>query len=262
MPPSTPPVKLNPLMECLGEYQKKGVGVDMILKSALGIFRLMMLYSHDQADKKKYAQVADVIIECRMLCNFGRPTLTAHQAYQNYWKKDRFEFFYWLFTTLSYAFRVPEQISGDLNYLQKVVFHSWNREKFSFYYRFFKSINLTCAFIAEALRRRALMRDCTRAKTVEVLRRIRDEIRVADVVLLRTLCDMYVYYKWVPFYNPPKTIEYICGSVSGLLGVWLVWKDIWYVTEGPPACAPTTKKKEVCALKRMNSTTVTEDCDE
>ncbi|GET93734.1 hypothetical protein, conserved [Leishmania tarentolae] len=250
-------VTLVPFLVALGDYQKKGVGVDMMLKSVLNIVRLCMIYSTDAQDKKRYFHLADVIIECRMLCNFGRPAMTLKQGLKMFAMRDEMTFWHWLFTCLSFFLRVPEQLSGDLNYLQKVVFHSWCRETFSFSYRFFKSWSLTCCLMMELTRRSALQRALRNAATPQQRAHASLEIKVSNALMVRSLCDMYVYFKWIPSYHPIKTIEYVCSFVSGIIGVWLVWRDTRYVLSPPPVTAAETPipcpdknalKRAVCVL--------------
>lgn len=223
------PVGVVPFLTALTDYQKKGVGVDMVLKSVLNISRLCMLYSADPADKKKFFKVADTIIECRMLCNFGRPSITFRQGLCALKKRESMEFWHGIFTCLAIFLRIPEQMSGDLNYLQKVVFRSWSREKLSFFYRFFKSWSLTCCLLAELTHRAALRRAVADAVTPAEKVHAGLDVRVSNALIVRTLCDMYVYFKWIPSYEPVKLLEYTCGLMSGLIGVWLVWKDTRYV---------------------------------
>ncbi|KAG5464478.1 hypothetical protein LSCM1_00668 [Leishmania martiniquensis] len=228
---------LVPFLVALSDYQKKGVGVDMMLKAALNIARLCMLYSRDAQDKKRYFQLADSIIECRMLCNFGRPALTLRQGLKVFAMKDRMEFWHWAFAWLSLLLRILEQLSGDLNYLQKVVFHHWNRDTFSFFYRFFKSFSLTSCLMLELTRRSVLQRALRDASTPLQRLHAAVELRVSNALMVRTLCEMYVYFKWIPAYHPVKTLEFLCGFVSGVIGVWLVWKDTRYAWPLRPAPA-------------------------
>ncbi|AYU84020.1 hypothetical protein conserved [Leishmania donovani] len=250
-------VTLAPFLVALGDYQKKGVGVDMMLKSVLNIVRLCMIYSTDGRDRRKYFQLADSIIECRMLCNFGRPAMTLSQGLKMFAMREEMEFWHWLFTCLSFFLRVPEQLSGDLNYLQKVVFHSWSREAFSFSYRFFKSLSLTCCVLMELTRRSALQRALRDASTPKQRLHAGLEMRVSNALIVRSLCDMYVYFKWIPSYHPIKTVEFLCGFVSGIVGMWLVWRDTRYVVSPPPVMTAETPipcpnkdalKRAVCVL--------------
>lgn len=239
-------VSLVPFLTALGDYQKKGVGVDMVLKSVLNIARLCMLYTDDADSKKKFFTLADTIIACRMLCNFGRPAITLRQGLRVFAMGDRLEMWHWVFSWLSFFLRVPEQLSGDLNYLQKVVFSNWSRETFSFFYRFFKSFSLTCCLMVEVTRRGALRRAVRNAVTPEQKLHADLDVRVSNALTVRTLCDMYVYFKWIPGYQPIKTLEYSCGLVSGIIGVWLVWKDTRYVL---PALPPLAESEAVCPNK-------------
>lgn len=226
-------------------YQSKGVGVDMILKSILGVFRLLMLYSKDQETKRKYFKVVDTIIECRMLGNFGKPGITFYQGL-NKFKRGTGKSLSERLVFASSLFRTLEQLSGDLGFLQKVMIHSWSREKLSFCYRFFKSFSLTLALVAELIHHSHLVElvrccgECSTDSKVCAAGKCRGtlgrEVVVSRSLIVRTLCDMYVYFKWLPFYTPNTTLEYICGSISGLIGVWLVWKDDRYPNGYIPPC--------------------------
>lgn len=240
------------MLDAIISYERKGVGVDMMLKSLLGVARLCMLYSDDPADKKKFFAVADSIIECRMLCNFGRPIMTLRQGLKSLRLKDKLEFWHWLFLVLSYFLRVPEQVSGDFNYLQKVVFHKWSRQRLSFCYRFFKSLSLTCCILSELCRRADLHAGIAAANTVDERERAHLDLTVSNVLMVRTLCDMYVYYKWIPSYKPNETLEYICGSLSGVLGAWLVWKDTRYIR--PNVVVPTPAQTAQAIMEKEKFT--------
>ncbi|KPI87064.1 hypothetical protein ABL78_3876 [Leptomonas seymouri] len=238
--PSGSPVGVVPFITAVTDYERKGVGVDMMLKTLLNISRLCMLYSTDPMDKKKYFKISDAIVECRMLCNFGRPAITFRKGMEVLKQQQYMQFWHWLFTCLSLFLRVPEQLSGDLNFLQKVVFRRWSREKLSFCYRFFKSWSLTCCLLVELTRRSALRKAVLKAASPEEKVHAKLEVKVSNALIVRTLCDMYVYFKWIPGYKPIKALEYSCGLTSGLIGVWLVWKDTRYVlpplTNVVPAC--------------------------
>ncbi|EPY31113.1 hypothetical protein STCU_03616 [Strigomonas culicis] len=223
------------------EYHKKGVGVDMVLKSFLGIFRLCKLYSRKEEDVNRFAHIADSIVECRMLCNYGRPTMTLVQGFRMYKEKGNMAASaLWLFQTLSLFLRVPEQISGDLGYMQKVVFSNWSRQTFSFFYRFFKSLSLTCCLAADIERHRQLCAIRGASHCAKELALIRKELAHVRLMTLRTICDMYVYYKWIPRYTPIPTLEYICGMISGMIGVFMVWSDVVEKASGTGAkdCPP------------------------
>ncbi|KAL7695658.1 hypothetical protein NQL31_002502 [Lotmaria passim] len=250
------PVGVTPFLTALTDYQNKGVGIDMMLKAVLNVSRLCMLYSVNPAEKKKFFKLSDTVVECRMLCNFGRPSITFRQGVHALQKKSYMEFWHWLFTCLSFFLRVPEQLSGDLNFLQKVVFHKWSRQKLSFFYRFFKSWSLTCCLLAELTRRSALKAAIRDAVKPEEHIHARLDLKVSNALIVRTLCDMYVYFKWVPGYEPIKTLEYSCGLTSGLIGMWLVWKDTRYVlpplTKGIQRCERCGQKhaleRAMCVL--------------
>eukprot|EP00796_Vickermania_ingenoplastis_P006671 gene6671-4780_t len=245
LPPYATPRK-NPLLATIIAYQSRGVGRDMALKSILGIFRLLMHYSKSKEDKEMYFHIVDSIIECRMLGNFGKPGITLYQGMKKFKSHngpscslcEKLVF-------LSSLFRTLEQLSGDLGFLQKVMIHQWSRQKLSFCYRFFKSFSLTIALAAEVLHHNNLQyqmkcrgectagSQCRAGKCGASLQR---DLLVSRSLIVRTLCDMYVYFKWLPFYTPNTTAEYICGSISGMIGVWLVWKDDRYPNGYTPPC--------------------------
>ena len=70
-----------------------------------------------------------------------------------------------------------------------------------------------------------------------VLDELHNDLVRSHLFLLRNVCDMIVYFQWIESYRPYKTLEYICGIISGGLGVYLVWADV-----GAP---PSVTKKEV-----------------
>ncbi|CCW63246.1 unnamed protein product [Phytomonas sp. EM1] len=232
-------VLLVPFFEAASAYQSKGVGVDMSIKSVLGIIRLLGLYSKDAIWKQRYDKMSDVMVECRMLCNFGRMWITMRQFLQTYRLRGRMGAVYNLFLCLSHLFRIPEQGFGDLSYLQKVIFHHWSRQRLSFFYRFFKSLSLSCCFISEIAHRRSIRKKIAESTTSKERVRFEMDLSVCNAIAVRSLCDMYVYFKWIPGYTPIRTLEYIFGSISGMIGVWLVWKDI----RSACPCLPQTERK-------------------
>lgn len=220
------------LLSALVSYQARGVGVDMALKSVLGVFRLLMIYSKSKEDRQKYFSIVDSIIETRMIGNFGKPALTLYQGVQKFYSSvpnasHRTCAIERRLVLASTLFRTLEQLSGDLGFLQKVVIASWSRERLSFCYRFFKSISLSLSLLAECMTLTAVeLKVRTALSCGTKCHQIAREYRLKSILLIvRTLCDLYVYFKWIPSYTPIPTIEFICGSISGLIGVWLVWKD-------------------------------------
>lgn len=45
---------------------------------------------------------------------------------------------------------------------------------------------------------------------------------MSGIVVTRCLCDMYIYYKWIPSWQPPEALQYSAGIVSAVLGIYLV----------------------------------------
>lgn len=241
----------NPLLETIIAYQSRSVGVDMILKCFLNIFRLLEHFSASAEGKAKFLHVTDVILESRMLGNFGKPVLTFQQGLQKYksykkycstctssdWRANLCAN-----TCFSSAFfRTLEQFFGDLGFLQKVVVHKWSRQKLSFLFAFFKSFSITLALISEIVKyltlkkKMSCLHSCFKGNCHHLGITSR-ELQVSRALVIRSLCDMYVYYKWIPSYTPNRVLSYLCGFTSGAIGVWLVWKDHRYPAGYIPEC--------------------------
>ena len=45
------------------------------------------------------------------------------------------------------------------------------------------------------------------------------------IVAVRCLCDMYIYYRWIPSWQPPDVWQFSAGMVSAVLGIWLVLEE-------------------------------------
>ena len=45
------------------------------------------------------------------------------------------------------------------------------------------------------------------------------------IVATRCACDMYIYYRWIPSWNPPEFWQYSAGIVSAVLGIYLVLEE-------------------------------------
>lgn len=212
----------------------------MALKCFLNVFRLLSHFSTDLEERKNFYAVVDTILEARMIGNFGKPSLTFYQAVKKYTEylnlrdehsKGGLSSSLCAQACLASAlFRTLEQFFGDLGFLQKVVFYQWSRQTMSFYFAFFKSFSITCSLLVEAINYIRLRKTVTRMRLCRKGDKesldVRDgELQVSRVLIIRCLCDMYVYYKWIPSYHPIPVAAYLCGFTSGLLGVWLVWKD-------------------------------------
>lgn len=76
------------------------------------------------------------------------------------------------------------------------------------------------AFTVVAPRRQA-----EAALTPSIAERMQDPTLRSALFLTRNVADIIVYGQWVSWYNPPKTLEYCCGILSGALGVFIVWAD-------------------------------------
>lgn len=45
------------------------------------------------------------------------------------------------------------------------------------------------------------------------------------IVAIRCACDMYIYYRWLPSWNPPDFWQFSAGVVSAVLGIYLVMEE-------------------------------------
>lgn len=230
----------NSLLRKIISYQTRSVGIDMVLKCLLNIFRLLAYYSTGLEEQKRYYSVVDAILEARMLGNFGKPTLTFYQAVNKYGsfletnnklrRGSRLSSLCATACLASALLRTLEQFFGDLGFLQKVVVHHWSRQTFSFYFAFFKSFSILLMLLAETIKYFGLRKSlaevgpCRRGHCHN-LGSIRAELQRSTAIIIRSICDMYVYCKWIPSYTPNPVLAYLCGFTSGLLGVWLVWKE-------------------------------------
>lgn len=241
----------NPLLDTIIEYRARSVGVDMVLKCFLNVFRLLGHCSTSTENQEKFLHVTDVILETRMLGNFGKPVLTFYQGlqkYKNHWKScSACTDSKWgtnlcaILCFSSSLFRTLEQFFGDLGFLQKVVVHQWSRKKLSFLFAFFKSFSISLALLTEIINYLALKKKMSRKKfcangDCHHLGIVARALQVSRALMIRCLCDMYVYYKWIPSYTPNCVLSYLCGFTSGLIGVWLVWKDHRYPAGYIPQC--------------------------
>lgn len=250
--------KRMPLTEKIQVYLSKCVGVDMTFKTIVYILRMLTLYT-GTADKAWQAKLQTLIlniIDCRMLSNHWKYIPTFRQCLSTFSHREKLPFYPWLLTALSFFFRTFEQFAGDISYMQKNVFNHWSRARISWHYKFNKSISLTCCLIVELLkiqqlRKKIVIRNRFESPTVsptgsmsdqatfpcESVEELRSQLRRSVIFLVRNICDMIVYFQWIEWYRPYKTLEFTCGLISGSLGMYLVWGDI-----GAP---PSPAKKEV-----------------
>ncbi|KEG12678.1 hypothetical protein DQ04_01521050 [Trypanosoma grayi] len=203
-------------------YVKKGAGIDLVLKSLLGITRLVSIYSSDKDVSENYAKFASSIINCRMLANHFRH-VDSFNSGMTVLKKGQGPLLPRVLLMGSFFLRSLEQVFGDLNYYQSTFMRHWNRRRLSLGYWFFKSLALTCGFLNELLRLKATITSPQWRKQTSQERSA--TLKALFISIARYVCDMLVYYQWLPWYNPYKTFQYVCGSTAGILGIYVVWND-------------------------------------
>ncbi|EKG04302.1 hypothetical protein TCSYLVIO_004638 [Trypanosoma cruzi] len=212
-----------PFCASVDAYIKKGSGIDLIMKSVAGLSRLVSLYSQNEETSRNYAKFGQAIINCRMLANHFRYAESLNFAIVKFKKRDGRPLLSWLCLVGSFFFRSLEQVFGDLNYYQSVFMHHWNRTFLSLGYWFFKSLSLTCGFFYELMSLRATIASPEwRNKSAQGRSKI---LRAGCISLLRYIFDMVVYYQWVPWYNPYKTVQYASAAAAGILGIYVSWKE-------------------------------------
>ena len=59
------------------------------------------------------------------------------------------------------------------------------------------------------------------------------------IIAVRSACDMYIYYRWIPQWNPPEFWMYSAGVVSAVLGIYLIWDE---------SCADELKRQQIAAV--------------
>lgn len=226
------------------------------MKCIMNIFRTMKWYATSEEEAKLYYQLADAILECRMIGNFGRPLLTVYQAMKRWhgrvaMRRSKLngasvKFCCWCeaLSLSASLFRFMEQLSGDLGLLQKIVFHSWSRRKLSWCFAFFKSIAIILALLGEIMTSRVNMQALKRCKQARCKAKrccniptLKAALRTSFALIFRCCCDLYVYLKWIPGYEPYPPLTFLCGFISGLIGVGLVWLDVRYRAEYMPLCS-------------------------
>ncbi|RNF17896.1 uncharacterized protein Tco025E_04663 [Trypanosoma conorhini] len=214
---------LVPFCASVDAYVKKGAGIDLVLKSLAGLSRLVSLYSKDEETRQSYANFGSAIINCRMLANHFRHVASLNSAIVTLKQRNGRPLLSWLCLFGSFFFRSLEQVFGDLNYYQSVVMRHWDRNKLSRGYWFFKSLSLTCGFFYELLGLQANLASPEWPKKSAAGRK--QVLWDTLISLLRYTFDMVVYYQWVSWYNPYKTVQYASAAAAGLLGVYVVWND-------------------------------------
>ncbi len=166
-----------------------------------------------------------------------------------------------LMTVLALAMRALEQFSSDGGYLARYVFRGWSQDRLSYEYKRWKSLSLTCillvemAFLAKFVQQRASAKDSSSSAAVgsaelvaasptnvlgpNALYRAQEckyrfqvlhtgaiisdrDALMSAIVSTRCVCDMYIYYRWSPLWNPPEFWQYAAGVVSAVLGIYLV----------------------------------------
>lgn len=67
--------------------------------------------------------------------------------------------------------------------------------------------------------------DCSTANLPYLVRWTRHQHVRSTIFFVRNVADIVVYAQWIDSYRPYKTLEYLCGILSGALGVFIVWVD-------------------------------------
>lgn len=244
-------------VEALDKYLQKSVGRDMMLKSIVYPLRLWSYHSKDETNVKVLSQVVVNIIDARMLGNAWKWIGAYLTGYRTALSSEAMPWYQRILLSLSFFFRCLEQLAGDTGYIQKhIMTKQWSRPRISWHYKFWKTMSLTCAALLELIKivtlqmkRRHLRRFVAQSPLTaspsmqpvsfpppsSCLKLDDDEEMVSAqrwsmLFLFRNVCDMIVYYQWIESYRPNRSVEYICGFLSGSIGMWLVWRDI--VTPG------------------------------
>lgn len=229
------------LLDKLCVFQSKGFAVDMCMKSVVYLARLLnvLVGKHDLELRDRLETLVLSIIDFRMLVNAWRYVNTFKCFVETMLHRNEYPPSMVLCMALMFWFRTFEQIWGDLGYLQKNAIPSLRRERTSWHFKFNKSISLTFAACLEMLRifrYRNLRSDHidqhSSPTNITSPNEHSDsevdydrEIFKSSVFLFRNVLDMIVYYQWIPWYRPWKWLSYSCGTVSGVLGVYMIWED-------------------------------------
>jgi hypothetical protein len=140
-------------LRLLEVYQRKYLGIDMVMKAICYGMRLAVLYVHDAKTKEILETNILNIVDCRMLCNSLKHFGTARNAKTALdaalLETSTTKQIVGMLTVGSFAFRVFEQIFGDLGYLQKNWFSEWSRYGISKRYKMFKTCSLICCALLE-----------------------------------------------------------------------------------------------------------------
>jgi hypothetical protein len=233
-------------LDTVAHYRLKYIGVDMCLKALCYFVRMLQLYTKDAAASERYGRLIMSIIDARMLFNTWKYFGTAKLAAKAYRAFDAASAGKSLLTLASFSFRSCEQVAGDLGFVQKNwLTAEWDRYRIAWHYKMNKCGALACCAALEVLKIRAALAErrsspatldagslaaspCGTTPVVPQARRERKaeaELRRSYIFLVRNVCDLIVYMQWVPWYRPPKTLEFACGMASGAMGVYIVWVD-------------------------------------
>lgn len=253
--PKSPAAELRNF-EAIEKYLQKSVGRDMALKAIVYPIRLATVHC-DQKNKDLIALLQRLIlniIDARMLSNSWKGISAYLAGFRAMMSSEAIPLYQRVLVTLSFFCRAVEQFSGDVGYIQSHVMTHWSRARISWHYKFWKTMSLTCCAFLELIKivnlqqkRRNLRRCVTQsplttyaaasksfptdpavADKEEEDRAALTAMKWSALFLTRNICDCIVYYQWMESYRPNKTLEYLCGTFSGVVGVWLVWRDTKY----------------------------------
>lgn len=244
-------------LETLDKYLQKGVGRDMALKSIVYPIRLLNYHTVNSETSAILTQLVSNIIDARMLSNSWKGISAYLAGYRTLKSTESMPWYQRALLSLSFFCRMLEQVSGDTGYIQAHIMKHWNKTRIVWHYKFWKTMSLTCSAVLELikivslqLKRRQMRRFVAQSPLttspsehpVQFPIQKKDDgdeenvlnaLRWSCLFLFRNVCDMIVYYQWIQSYRPNKNLEYVCGTLSGSIGCWLVWRDIRGNSNGP-----------------------------
>ncbi|KAJ9456123.1 hypothetical protein DIPPA_18267 [Diplonema papillatum] len=157
------------------------------------------------------------IIDCRQVLNCLKWISTIKAFFTNLSDTDmpRGERLALLIQT---AFWTVEVVCSDLSYVAKQLKPEWDANRIGKGYKMGKSISLTILIAVESWRVNAML-----DKAKQEHRRLtvvqRSSVKESLFAIARCVCDCIIYYTWVNAYKPNKTLCYLCGLLSAIIGL-------------------------------------------
>eukprot|EP01061_Rhynchopus_euleeides_P008533 TRINITY_DN1765_c5_g1_i1.p1 TRINITY_DN1765_c5_g1~~TRINITY_DN1765_c5_g1_i1.p1 ORF type:complete len:273 (+),score=131.11 TRINITY_DN1765_c5_g1_i1:207-1025(+) len=248
--PVAPPTKM--LLTRLGDLLKNIEARDKILKLSGYTTRLLhyhkalvVLNGGDEAVQSKLTTLDRSIVDARQMINLFKYVdssllfiKTAARTDLPAWQKaaQLLRIFFWTI----------EVVSSDLTFIAKYFVHGWDKTRIGYYYKMGKSIALTIVAALESIAiakmlKAASKRSASRqpqkpaseaddsavsapsaalAKALPLTVAERAALKEKLMVILRCFCDCFIYYVWIPSYNPDKGLCYIAGFLSASVGLY------------------------------------------